>query len=119
MLKKFTQSFICAFRGLKYTWQEERNFRIQIIAALFLVIIIFLFDFSYFEASLLIFAATLVLASEVLNTVLEKTLDKIESNQSQEIGKIKDIMAGIVLLSSIGATIIGVLVFLHHFLYFL
>ena len=116
MLKKFTQSFVCAFRGLKYTWQEERNFRIQIVAALLLAIIIFLFNFSYLEASLLALAATLVLASETLNTVLEKTLDKIESNQSQQIGKIKDIMAGIVLLSSIGAIIIGILVFLHHFL---
>ncbi len=116
MLKKFTQSFIYAFRGLKYTWQEERNFRIQIIAAFFLVIIIFLFNFSYFEASFLIFAAILVLTSEVLNTVLEKTLDELEPKQNQKIGKIKDMMAGAVLLNSIGAIAIGILVLLHHFL---
>jgi len=116
MLKRFIQSFIYAFRGLKYAWRKERNFRIQIIAALFLVIIIFFFHFSYLEASLLIFAATLVLTSELLNTVLEKTLDELEPNQNPQIGKIKDMMASTVLLGSIGAIVIGILVFLHHFL---
>ncbi len=115
MFQKIFKSFFYAFRGLKYVWQEERNFRIQSIIALFLIAVIFFFRFSYIESCAVILAITLVLASEILNTVLERTLNKVESNFSSIIGKIKDVMAGVVLINSIGAFIIGILTFWHHF----
>ena len=115
MFRKIFKSFFYAFRGLKYVWQEERNFKIQSIVALFLIAIILFFRFSYFESCAVILAITLVLASEILNTFLERTLDKVESNFNPLVGKIKDAMAGVVLVNSIGAFIIGVLTFWHHF----
>ena len=116
MPNKLIKSFVYAFRGLKYAWQEEQSFRIQIIAAMVLIGAILFSHFSLLESSLLLFAATVVLMVEVLNTVIEKTFDELEPGQKTSIGKIKDLMAGAVLISSLGAAAVGILVFFNHFL---
>lgn len=109
-------SFRDAFRGLRAVWREERNFRIEVLVALLLIVVMKLTRFSYGEASLVILASTMVLAAEVTNTALEDTMNKIEPNHDPAIGRIKDVAAGVVVVNVLGALIIGLVVFAHHFL---
>lgn len=76
-----------------------------------------LLDFSLIELALILFACLLVLGSEVINTFVEDILDEIHPDHHSVIGKAKDMMAGLVLLHSIGGMLIGVAVFSGHFLY--
>ncbi len=108
------KSFKDAARGLKTVVREERNFKIEIALAALVVIAIFAADVSYTEAALLIFAVTIVITGEIVNTAIEDLCDKIEPNIDPAIGKIKDMMAAFVLVSSLGALAIGAIVFLHH-----
>ncbi len=115
-MSEFLKSFADAFRGLKTVWKEERNFRIDVLAALAVLFCIFYFNFSFIESALVILAVVIVLSAEIVNTALEDLCDKVEPGQDKLIGKIKDIMAAYVLVSALGAAFIGALVFSHHFL---
>lgn len=115
MIKKTLNSFKFALKGIKTVWIEESNFKIQSIIAILVLISTFYFNFSLIESLFVVLAIVLVLASEMINTAIEDLCNKIEPNQDQIIGKVKDILSGFVLLSSIGAVIIGALVFYSHF----
>ena len=110
------RSFEDAFRGLAFVWKEERNFRIQIYIALLVIVGGIWLRFDYIEMALLIFAILLVLIAEVINTAFEDTMNKIEPNQDPLVGKVKDIAAGIAVLSALGSLVIGAIIFIHHFL---
>lgn len=74
------------------------------------------FKISNTELAALFFAILLVFLAEVVNTALEKTLDLIEPNHHDQVGVIKDIAAGAVLVAAIGAAGIGAAVFLPYLL---
>lgn len=101
--------------GIKTVWIEENNFRIQSVIAFFVLAFVFYMEFSLFEKAFVVLAIVLVLAGEMINTTIEDLCNKIEPNHDDFIGKIKDISSGFVLLSSIGAFIIGAIVFVSHF----
>jgi diacylglycerol kinase len=42
--------------------------------------------------------------------------DRVESGHDKVIGKVKDIMAAYVLITVIGAIVVGLLVFYNHFI---
>ena len=114
---KAFKSFLYACNGLKNVWREERNFRIEIVAALVVAFCVAYFHFSLTEGLFCLLAITTVLAAEIVNTALEDMCDKIQPELDPAIGKIKDLMAAFVLVSVTGAFGIGIAVFYHHFLY--
>jgi len=115
MLQKTINSFTYAIRGLKTVWSEEHNFRTEVIATLVVVFAMFYFDFTMLESALLVFAITLVLVAEIINTVVEDLCNKVEPNHDPIIAKIKDASGAFVLVAVIGAVIAGVFVLMNHF----
>ena len=102
--------------GLRTVWREERNFRIEILAAVVVLISAFVVPFSWIERGLLLAAITIVLTAEIVNTTVEDLCDKVEPEHDAVIGKIKDIMAAYVLVSVCGAIALGVCALLSHFM---
>lgn len=115
MITKTLKSFTFALAGIKTVWKEEGNFKIQTVLAFLVLVFIFYFKFSLIESALIVLTIVLVLASEMVNTAIEDLCNRVETNTDPVIGKIKDISSGFVLLSSIGAVVVGVLVFCSHF----
>lgn len=111
-MQKLIKSFGWAKNGIRTVMKEERNFRIQIIIAVLVVLAAIIKGINGIDWALLIIAIAMVLGAEILNTAVEDTCNKIEPNTDPTIGKIKDIMAGFVLVSSVAATLIGLIVFL-------
>jgi len=114
-MRQFIESFSHAFDGLCFVWKEEKNFRIQVIIGILVIVVMGIFGFSYLEMSMFIVAITLVLTAETINTTFEDTLNKMQPEHDPVVGKIKDISAGIVVLCVLGAICIGILIFLSHF----
>lgn len=110
-MNKLKQSFSWAIHGLKTVWREERNFRIEVIIALIVLIFGFLDGLTATKWALVCIAITFVLGAEIINTAIEDICNRIEPKQDPIIGKIKDIMAGFVLIACIGAVLIGFVVF--------
>ena len=116
MLYRFWNSIRHAFRGLRFVWKEELNFRIQTCIAICLCLFMIGFAFSAMEAVIIILTILLVLGAEIFNTLLENALDVVQPDHHVSVGKMKDMMAGVVLLLSVGAVVIGGLVVVQHFL---
>ena len=116
MVKRFAWSLSHAVRGLRTVWKEEHNFRIQTACGTLVLGGAALLGFSTLEIAALVIAVTLVLVGEVLNTAVEDLLNALPPHPSPAVGKIKDMMAGFVLVHSLGAAVIGALGAAHHFL---
>ena len=115
MLTKIYHSFLFAWNGLRTTWQEEHNFRVEILVGVIVVFFIIFFMFTFVETVFCVLAIILVLIAEILNTAVEDLCNKVEPEHNSVIGKIKDTMAGFVLVSCLGAGVVGLLVFYNHF----
>lgn len=109
------KSFKYALKGLSRVAAEEQNFRIQLIVAAAVVGGMFIFDLTFGERALLTLAIVLVLVLELLNSIFERMVDILKPRIHHYVEDIKDIMAGTVLVASVGAVIIGYLIFWPYF----
>jgi len=110
-LKTLIKSFKYAIKGIRYTFRHEQNFRIQSFIALVVVIFMFVFEISRGEAVILFLLILLVLVLELINTTLEKVVDILKPRIHHYVEVIKDLMAAMVFLASLGSLIIGILIF--------
>jgi len=115
MASSFTRSLSHAFRGLRHVWKHERNFRIQLVCAVVACIGSVALGFSALETILILLVILFVLCGEIFNTLLEDVLDIIHPDHHATVRNMKDMMAGVVLLLSCGALLIGALIVIHHF----
>ncbi len=114
-MNRLLKSFGYAYNGLKTTWFEETNFRIQSYVALCVISSAWFFEFSAIESSILFICIGIVMCAEIFNTAIEDLCNKIEPNQDVVIGKIKDTAAAAVIFMSCIVSIVGILVYLSHF----
>jgi len=110
-LRKFKKSVHYASRGLSHIWRAEQNFRIQTMIGLVVIIAGILFKLSLLKFILLVLLITLVLVLEILNTFFEKLVDLLSPRVHEYVGMLKDILAASVFVASIGAAIVGILIF--------
>jgi diacylglycerol kinase len=113
-LKKIFRSFIFAWRGLRYTFKNEHNFRVQLLIGICVIIAMILLNIDNWQKIVLLMLITLVLVLELINTIFEKIVDILKPRIHFYIEIIKDIMAGAVLIASIGASIIALLIFIPY-----
>lgn len=103
-------SFKHAFEGLWYVLSKERNARIHLtVAALVSALGIWL-RLAMLEWALIVAAIALVFAGEMLNTVVELTLDLVMPDENSLAKHAKDVAAGAILVASIAAAVIGVII---------
>ena len=112
--RKLFRSFHCAFYGFKEVILKEQSFRIQLAIAFLVILFAVLLEISVLEFVVLLVAIIIVLVLELVNSVFERIVDIINPEFHPKIRAIKDISAGAVLLASIGAAIIGLLIFLPY-----
>lgn len=100
-----------AFRGVFLMMKHERNFQLEFAAFLVNVFLIFYLNLSSTDTILILMVSFGVLATEILNTAIEKICDFIHPDFDKRIGFIKDISAGAVVLMAILSVIVGVMVY--------
>ena len=108
----FGRTFKNARKGFNLAVKSELNIRIHAIAAILVLLLALLLDFSAIEFCVLILVIAMVIVSEMLNTAIEFALDSIYHNKySKMVGMAKDISAGAVMLATVVSIIIGVILF--------
>ncbi len=108
------RSFRYAFAGLGYVVRTQRNFRIHLAAGTLAAILGLVVGLSTPEWAVLATLITLVLAAEMTNTVVEALVD-LASPAYHPLAKVaKDVAAGAVLLTAIGAIVVGLFLFVPH-----
>ena len=106
-------SFRFAFTGIKYTFKNSRNFKIQVLFSFFSLILSSILQLDKSDNLILLLTIFSVLILEILNTSLESLVDLVVKKKFSNLAKIsKDCSAGAVLLASINSVIIGLCLFI-------
>lgn len=105
------KSFNYAIDGIIHTLKSQRNMRLHYISATAVLFLALFLNLSRIEMIAVIFAITLVIAAEMFNTAVEKTVDLV-TTEYHPLAKIaKDVAAGAVLITGLNAAMVGYLVF--------
>lgn len=110
------KSFKDAVNGIINTVPTERNLKIQITAMICVIAVGLIVGLSYIEWIICIILFGLVISAELFNTAVEKTLDYINVEHSDEIRFIKDASAGAVLVLAIASVSAGLIIFIPKFI---
>jgi diacylglycerol kinase len=111
-LKKRLNSFKYAFAGIIDLIRSEPNARIHLFFVFLVVGGGVFFNVSTQEWCWLVLAVSLVFSAEAFNTAIERLTDLASPDIHPLAGKAKDSAAGAVLISAIGAAVIGFIIFL-------
>src|SRR6266511_1703407 len=99
------RSFRFAFRGLGQVLTRERNARVHLVAAAAALGLSLWLGLARVEIGL-------VVAAEVVNTVVERLLDLLHPAHSERVRAIKDMSAAAVLVTALAAlTVAGLFLF--------
>ena len=115
-MKKFIESLENALRGLLLALKDEQNLKIHTVAALLILVLGLIVELTSTEWMLILLCIGSVFNLELVNTAIEELCNLIQPNYHKSIGKIKDISAGAVLASALISAVIGISIFVPHFL---
>ena len=115
-ISKRAKSFKYAFNGICIMLKSEKNAWIHLFFTIGVIIAGFIFNLTRAEWVWVILAIAGVWTAESLNTALEFLTDVVSPEFHPLVEKSKDVAAGAVLITAIGAAIIGFLVFIPHFI---
>ncbi len=116
--KRLAKSFSYAMEGINHALNNDQNLIVHFIAALLVIAASIYFGVTPFEMGLLGLTILLVIATEMINTAIEKMVDLITKEHRMEAKIAKDVSSGMVLITAIGSIIIGLLVFIPYFMKF-
>lgn len=105
-------SFKHAFDGIFSSYKTERNLIIHTIIMTLVIIFGIIYKINKYEWFTCIILFLVVISSELFNTAIELTVDIVSPEINPLAKKAKDISAGAVLITAIGAAIIGLWIFI-------
>ena len=108
----FRNTFKNARKGIRLAVRSERNIRVHLICAIFVLLLGMLLELSVTKFCILLLTIAMVVSMEMINSAIEFSLDAVFHNRySKLVGMAKDISAGAVMFVTIVAIVIGCLIF--------
>ena len=115
-INRLFKSFKYAYEGLKYAFKYEQNILVHFLATILVIIAGIFFKISMTEWLVLTLIIGLVIATELINTSIEATIDLV-TKEVHPLAKVaKDTAAAAVLIFGITALIIGLIIFVPKFI---
>ena len=109
----FFQSFRHAVNGLLTVFKEERNMKYHVFIGVCAIFMGFICQLTLNEWLWLVCAIVLVFIAEVINTAFEGVVDMITNKTYHPTAKkVKDMTAGMVLITALFALFVGLVLFL-------
>ncbi len=109
--RSLLQSFNYAIDGLIYALRTQRNMRIHFTAAAIVLGLALFLRLPAWAFVALVFASSLVIVTELINTAIEATIDLVTTTYDPIAQIAKDVAAAAVFLASINALIVAYFVF--------
>lgn len=111
MDRRWSNKFRDALRGMKRGVRGQSSFFVHFFCTAAVVAAGLIMKVQQIQWCLLVLCITLVLTAELLNTALESMAKAVERRHNVNIGDALDIGSAAVLTASIGAAIIGLVIF--------
>ncbi len=115
-INRLVKSFTYAFDGLKYAFKYEQNILVHTLATILVIIAGIFFKISLTEWLVLALIIGLVIATELINTSIEATIDLVTKDVHPLAKVAKDTAAAAVLVFGLTAIVIGCIIFLPKIL---
>lgn len=109
--KTTLHNFRYAFRGVGILLRDERNAWIHVAAAIVVLVAGAWLGLSRTEWLVVVVVIAAVIAAEAFNSALERLCDRVSTEHHPLIGEAKDLAAGAVLITAIGAAVVGLILF--------
>lgn len=103
--------FKYAQEGILHVFRTQPHMRYHFLTMTAVLFAGLLMNLDSHDMLSLLFAGTLVMVAEMINTAIEKVVDMVTENYSPVAKLAKDVAAGAVLLAAMNALIAGVLIF--------
>ena len=109
----FRNTFKNARKGMRLAIRSERNIRVHLATALFVMLLGVFLGLDSVKICILLLTVAMAVSMEMINSAIEFSLDAVFHNRySKLVGMAKDISAGAVMFVTIIAVVIGCLIFL-------
>lgn len=108
---RFLKSFRYAFRGIVYCINNERNMRIHLVVAMYMLVFSAFFKLSGEGYAVLFLTIAGVMTAEMFNTVAEELCDLDAASFHPVVRIVKDMAAGAVLIAALFSVAVGVSLF--------
>lgn len=105
------RSFLYASKGLIVFFRTQPNAWIHLLAALVVTGTGLWFRISHSEWTALVICIGAVFASEMANTAIEFLTDMVSPEYNEKAGRVKDMAAASVLVSSLASVIVACIIF--------
>jgi diacylglycerol kinase (ATP) len=110
------KSFKHAIRGIGVIFKTQHNAWVHAVVGVVVAVLGFVYSLNEAEWGLIVLSMASVLAAEGFNTALEIDMDLTSPEYHPYARDTKDVAAGAVLLTVIGAVIVGLIIFLPKIL---
>ena len=113
-IRKLSESFLNAFRGLALCIHRGRNVRVHVGGAYYVTVFALLGRASAEQAALLCICFGLTMGAELMNTAIERLCDRQASGYDGFVRNAKDIAAAGVFVCAAACVAVGVCIFLFE-----
>lgn len=108
-MRVLIKSFRYAGRGVVFCLKNERNMRVHVTAAFYILLFLPFFELTRGQTALLLLTVAVVMAAEAVNTSVEAIVNRLLPSYDQLARVAKDTAAGAVLLCAFFSVFIGFL----------
>ena len=112
--RSWGEKFRDAFRGVKLGVRGQSSFFVHFFTTTAVIVAAAVMDVSLIEWCLLLICIAAVLTAEMFNSALESMARAITQEANPQLGGALDIGSAAVLVASIGAAVVGTIVFLNR-----
>lgn len=117
-LRKWITSLNYAIEGILIAAKTQRHLRYHIIVASLVVIFSYVAGITRVEFLVILLSVLSVIVTELINTAIETTIDIISPERHPKARIAKDTAAGAVLITAIGAVIVGYIILIPYIRYY-
>ncbi|MED4016494.1 diacylglycerol kinase family protein [Sutcliffiella cohnii] len=109
-----SKSFFFALEGFMYVLKKERNIKIHIIIAIFMILLSLYLNISKIEWVVLFLIIGGMVVIEIINTAIENVVDLV-TEDFHPLAKIaKDVAASAALVFAVVAVVVGIILYLPY-----
>ncbi len=109
-LKQWIKSVNFAIEGILHAAKTQRHLRYHFYAAVIVLLLSYTVGVTRIEFLIIALSVIAVLLSELFNTAIENLVDILSPSHSEKARIVKDIAAGAVLVTALGAATIGYII---------
>ena len=110
----WAEKFRCAFRGVRLGVRGQRSFLVHSVFAIAVIACAAGFRVTLVEWSIVLLCITVMMTAEMFNSALETLAKAITDEEHDYLGIALDIGSAAVLIASVGAAIVGSIVFINR-----